>query len=369
MRPEPQPPSLALTPALAPLPVPPVAMPVAPTGATPVADAHGPPSVVGRFAPSPSGPLHRGSIVAALGSWLDARAGHGQWLLRIEDIDPPRERPGAAATIASQLTALGLAWDGPVLYQSRRHPAYARALDQLAAAGLLYGCRCTRREAAFWPRSPASGEAIYPGTCREAGLLDPRDWASAASRRLALRWRLPDEPVRFVDRRLGPQDQHPARDAGDPVLRRADGLWAYQLAVVVDDADSAITDVVRGLDLLPGTGRQILLQQALGLPTPRYLHLPLLLDASGRKLSKHEGAAAAGLANPLATLIDAARLLALTDHDGTGLGAALGPAPEEGPGERPANRPANRPGAAPEDGLEDWLAAAVSAWGRRYRRL
>lgn len=320
------------------------------------------PPVIGRFAPSPSGPLHPGSIVAALGSWLDARAGLGRWLLRIEDIDPPRERPGAAAMIARQLAALGLAWDGPVLLQSRRDPAYARALDQLADAGLLYACRCTRRDAARWPRSPASGEAIYPGTCRELGLLDPRDWALAPTRRLAIRWRLPDEAVGFVDRRLGPQHQHPLREAGDPVLRRADGLWGYQLAVVVDDADSAVSDVVRGLDLLTSTGRQILLQRALELATPRYLHLPLLLDASGRKLSKHQGAAAAGLDDPLATLVEAGRVLALSGS----VAGAGGPADavKGGGGGGQAEANTQRPDAA----LEEWLARAVATWRQRYPR-
>ena len=270
-----------------------------------------PAPVIGRFAPSPSGPLHRGSIVAALGSWLDARAADGRWLLRIEDIDPPRERAGAADLIQRQLQGLGLAWDGPVQYQSGRSAAYAAALDRLAAAGLLYGCRCTRRDAAHWPRSPASGEAIYPGSCRDLDLLGPGGWATAAERRLAVRWRLPGQAVEFIDRRLGPQRQCPLQDAGDPVLRRADGLWAYQLAVVVDDADSAISDVVRGTDLLPGTGRQILLQQALGLPRPRYLHLPLVMGANGRTRSKHEVATAAGLSDPLATLVQAGESLGL----------------------------------------------------------
>ena len=320
---------------------------------------------VGRFAPSPSGPLHRGSIVAALGSWLDARAAAGHWLLRIEDLDPPRERPGAAAMIARQLTALGLAWDGPILYQSRRDAAYAAALDRLAASGLIYACRCTRREAAHWPRSPATGEPIYPGTCRRLGLIEPRDWAAAAPRRLAIRWQLPDRPVSFVDRRLGLQTQQPATTAGDPVLRRADGLWAYQLAVVVDDGDSGITDVVRGEDLLAGTGRQILLQQALALPTPRYLHLPLVMAAEGRKLSKHEGAAAAGLSGPLATLAEAADVLGLdrsAPADDGRAGARIGE-PGAGPAHtghvESARCPAHSTHAA-------WLAAAVAQWRGRY---
>lgn len=321
--------------------------------------ASGASAVTGRFAPSPSGPLHRGSVVAALGSWLDARAASGRWLLRIEDIDPPRERAGAAALIAAQLQALGLAWDGPILHQSRRDAAYADALDRLAAAGLLYGCRCTRRDAVRWPRSPQSGEAIYPGSCRERALIDPRDWRDAAARRLAIRWRLPAIAVRFDDRRLGPQTQHPASDAGDPVLRRVDGLWGYQLAVVVDDADSTITDVVRGVDLLASTGRQILLQRALSLPQPRYLHLPLVLDTNGRKLSKHEGATAVGLDDPLAALGEAAAALALDASPPVTMAMSAGAEAGAVTTERRADGDGAR---------EAWLAWAVGAWQRRYRR-
>jgi glutamyl-Q tRNA(Asp) synthetase len=273
---------------------------------------------VGRFAPSPSGPLHLGSIVAALGSWLDARAAGGRWLLRIEDLDPPRERVGAADRILAQLQALGLQSDDAVARQSNHGARYAEALRRLAAARLVYGCRCTRRDATRWPRAPDSDETVYPGTCRDAGLAVsiPAAGADASgstprSGRLAIRWRLPDSIVRFDDRLLGRQDQHPSRDAGDPVLRRADGLWAYQLAVVVDDGDSGVTDVVRGRDLLASTGRQILLQQALGLPTPRYLHLPLVTDPNGRKLSKHEGDEPVGIGDPVATLDAAAGWLGI----------------------------------------------------------
>ena len=244
--------------------------------------------MIGRFAPSPSGPLHRGSVVAALGSWLDARSHGGPWLLRIEDIDPPRERVGAADIIQRQLRALGLDWDGPVLFQSQRDPAYAAALDRLAAADLLYGCRCTRRDAAQWPRSPASGEANYPGTCRGLGLLDPGGWRAAGERHLAIRWRLPDETVDFVDRSLGPQRQRPVSDGGDPILRRADGLWAYQLAVVVDDAAQGVNNVVRGVDLLCSTPQQIYLQNLLSLPHPIYGHIPLLVAERDRRLSKRD---------------------------------------------------------------------------------
>jgi glutamyl-Q tRNA(Asp) synthetase len=295
----------------------------------------------GRFAPSPSGPLHPGSIVAALGSWLDARAADGRWLLRIEDLDPPRERAGAAATIRSQLQALGLVWDAEVPPQSTRGDRYAAALERLDRDHRLYGCRCTRRDARAWRRAPGSDEPVYPGTCRELGLPPSGDG------RVAIRWRLPAERVGFHDRWLGSQVQHPLPDAGDPVLRRADGYWAYQLAVVVDDGDDGVTDVVRGRDLLSSTGRQILLQQALGLPRPRYLHLPLVVDDTGRKLSKHEGAEPAGIDDPGATLAAAAGHLGLEtgltggtpsrwlDHAIDAWRRRLGTMPGDGGGIRP----------------------------------
>lgn len=262
------------------------------------------PRHTGRFAPSPSGPLHAGSIVAALGSWLDARAAGGRWLLRIEDLDPPRERAGAAATIRAQLQALGLDWDAEVPPQSTRGDRYEATLARLDRDHRLYGCRCTRRDARAWRRAPGTEEPVYPGTCRGLGLPASADGA-------AVRWRLPDEHVRFLDRWLGPQVQYPLHEAGDPVLRRADGFWAYQLAVVVDDGDDGVTDVVRGRDLLSNTGRQVLLQQALGLSRPRYLHLPLVVDDRGRKLSKHAGAEPAGIDDPETTLVAAARHLGL----------------------------------------------------------
>ena len=239
---------------------------------------------VGRFAPSPTGPLHFGSLVAALASWLDARAAGGTWQLRMEDLDRRRERPGAAATIVRQLEAAGLEWDGPVSYQSARTAFYDRALEPLQRAGLTYACGCTRREMADSALA-IDGSRIYPGTCRDGIAL-------GRSAR-ALRLRTPEKPICFTDRLQGVIVQSVAREVGDFVLRRADGAYAYQLAVVVDDADQGITDVVRGADLLDSTPRQILLQQRLGLPTPRYLHLPVAVNAAGEKLSKQTGAATA----------------------------------------------------------------------------
>ncbi|MBL8472079.1 MAG: tRNA glutamyl-Q(34) synthetase GluQRS [Rhodocyclaceae bacterium] len=235
------------------------------------------PTYCGRFAPSPSGPLHFGSLVAALGSWLAARAAGGKWLLRMEDIDTPRNAPGAADTILRQLECFGLAWDGPVLWQSRRREAYAAALAALQAAGRVFGCACTRREIAD-SQLGADGAPRYPGTCR-AGL---------SAGRLPRAWRFRVEPgaVCFDDRLQGRQCQDVAADVGDFVLLRADGIYAYQLACVVDDAASGVTEVVRGADLLDSTPRQILLAAALGHAAPAYLHLPVAVDASGAKLSK-----------------------------------------------------------------------------------
>lgn len=253
------------------------------------------PSYVGRFAPSPSGPLHLGSVVAALASWLDARAHGGRWLVRIEDVDAPRTVPGADHVILGQLAALGLTSDGPVLYQSARHAVYEAALARLTALGLIYPCACTRREIAdSAPPHPASGERPYPGTCR-AGLPPgrmPRAW----------RVRMPEGERCFEDRWLGRQCQDVAREVGDIVLRRADGQWAYQLAVVIDDAQQGVTDIVRGADLLSSTARQRALGEMLGLPLPRVMHVPLMVDAQGRKLSKQNGAPAVDTQTPLATL-------------------------------------------------------------------
>ncbi|AZS77008.1 tRNA glutamyl-Q(34) synthetase GluQRS [Achromobacter spanius] len=262
---------------------------------------------VGRFAPSPSGPLHAGSLVAALASWLDARAHGGRWLLRMEDVDMPRTVPGAADAIMAQLNALGLHWDGDVMWQSQRNAAYQSAFDTLAARGLIYGCGCTRREIADsalrGQTAPgADGERPYPGTCRHG--LPPGRQARA------WRLRVPDGIERFEDRWLGPQEQDVATAVGDFALRRADGLWAYQLAVVVDDAEQGVTDVVRGADLLSSTARQRVLGRLLGLPPLRYLHVPLILDTvSGLKLSKQNGAAAIDTGTPMAALADAWRAL------------------------------------------------------------
>jgi len=255
---------------------------------------------VGRFAPSPSGPLHAGSLATALASWLDARAQRGRWLLRIEDVDTPRTVPGAADVIMGQLQALGLVWDGEIVWQSRRNDAYQAAFDALAAQGLIYGCGCTRREIADsalrGQTAPgADGERPYPGTCRH-GLPAGREAR-------AWRLRVPEGVERFEDRWLGPQEQDVAQAVGDFALRRADGLWAYQLAVVVDDAAQGVTDVVRGADLLSSTARQRVLGRLLGLPPLRYLHVPLILDpASGLKLSKQNGAPAIDTRAPLPAL-------------------------------------------------------------------
>lgn len=271
---------------------------------------------VGRFAPSPTGPLHAGSMVAALASWLDARAHGGRWLVRIEDVDTPRCIPGADLEILRQLAACGLHPDAPPVWQSRRGDLYARALDMLHAAGLAYGCRCTRREialalaAAGHDRS-RHGELVYPGTCRPGG-AQPVLWAEArAVRLLTVQPDGADVCIDWTDDRLGPQHQNVTREVGDFVLRRADGLWAYQLAVVVDDAAQGITHVVRGEDLADNTPRQHWLQRCLGLPTPRYRHTPLVLDAHGEKLSKQTGAAAIDPARPLAVLRAAAQALDL----------------------------------------------------------
>jgi glutamyl-Q tRNA(Asp) synthetase len=251
-------------------------------------------SYTGRFAPSPSGPLHLGSLVAALGSWLDARAAGGRWLLRIEDLDTPRNAPGAEAAILECLTAHGLHWDGTVLHQRERLRLYIAALEQLRTAGRCYPCACSRREV-----DEAGG--LYPGTCR-LGLPAGRSGRA---------WRLhcPPGAVGFVDRVLGEQREVVAETAGDFILKRADGIYAYQLAVVVDDADQGVSDVVRGADLLPSTARQRVLQDLLGFPTPGYLHLPLVRLADGRKLSKQNHAPALRNRDASANLLAALELL------------------------------------------------------------
>jgi len=261
----------------------------------------------GRFAPSPSGPLHAGSLVAALASWLDARAHAGEWLLRIEDVDRPRTVPGADEEILRQLAACSLVPDQPPSWQSRREPLYQAALDRLVRQGSAYPCACSRKDIALALRAQGRersrhGELVYPGTCR-AGLpgRPARAW----------RFRVAEGVLPWTDRRLGVHLQDVAQEVGDFVLKRADGLFAYQLAVVVDDADQGITHVVRGEDLVDNTPRQILLQRALGVATPLYLHAPLVLRANGEKLSKQNGAAAVDVSQPAAALAAAARVLGI----------------------------------------------------------
>lgn len=305
----------------------------------------------GRFAPSPTGPLHAGSLVAALASWLDARAHQGRWLVRIEDIDTPRCVPGAAALILQQLAACGLVPDAPPLYQSQRSTQYQAALDQLIASDLAYPCACTRQDiereiAARGQPRPRHGELVYPGTCRGglqgrlarawrffAGSIE-QNWPPAPMRRAqAAPDSIANQPLHWQDRRLGPQQQNVGEAVGDFVLKRADGLWAYQLAVVVDDGAQGITDVVRGEDLADNTARQILLQRALGLPLPRYLHTPLVLGVNGEKLSKQNGATPLDTSRPLQVLDEAGQVLGL-----------------------PAGIPAQTPA--------DWLQQAVALWSR-----
>jgi glutamyl-Q tRNA(Asp) synthetase len=264
----------------------------------------------GRFAPSPTGLLHAGSLVAALASWLDARTHGGQWLVRIEDVDTPRCLPGADQAILQQLAACGLVPDGPVLWQSQRGDAYAAALQNLVNQGWAYPCGCSRKEIESAQAVARHSAAVYPGTCREGLKGKP-----------ARAWRLNVQAVQTAlglpaithwrDRRLGPQQQNVCAEVGDFVLRRADGLWAYQLAVVVDDAAQGVSHVVRGQDLADNTARQIVLQRALGLPTPQYLHTPLVLGADGEKLSKQNGALALDLTDPLKALGQAAQVLGL----------------------------------------------------------
>jgi glutamyl-Q tRNA(Asp) synthetase len=276
------------------------------------------PNYRGRFAPSPTGPLHFGSLVAAVGSYLDARAQGGEWLLRMEDVDTPRNVPGAAEHILATLEAFGFEWDGPVLWQSQRLAAYAEALAQLQAAGLAYGCACSRKEIAdsasqemIQAASQATtratiqpaidGGLIYPGTCRH-GLPAGR---SARAWRL----RVNDEAIAFTDRLQGWAVQCLARDVGDFVLHRADGLFAYQLAVTVDDDFQGISDIVRGADLLASTPRQIWLQRCLGFAEPRYAHLPVATNAAGEKLSKQTLAPALDATKAAYSLVRALQFL------------------------------------------------------------
>ena len=295
----------------------------------------------GRFAPSPTGRLHAGSLVGALASYLDARAHGGVWLVRIEDIDAPRTVPGADRAILDTLARFGMESDEAPLWQSTRTARYEAAFEGLERAGLLYPCGCTRKEIAD---SLASAHArhttlAYPGTCRQ-GL----------NGKVARAWRLrlpdgPDAVVTFEDRWQGRQTQDLALEVGDFVLKRADGQWAYQLAVVVDDAEQGITHVVRGADLLDSTARQIYLQRCLGVPTPSYLHVPVVVDAQGEKLSKQTGAQELDLDAPLPALVAAAR------H----LGLEL----EHAPGGRESAAP-------PYRSLDAFYADAVAAWAKRF---
>lgn len=286
----------------------------------------------GRFAPSPTGPLHEGSLVAAMASYLDARAHHGRWLLRIEDIDEPRTVAGAAENICDALAVLGLHPDDKVIWQSQRKLRYEAAFVQLGDH--VYPCGCSRREIADSRTGVASdGAAIYPGTCRHGLAADKSTRA----------WRLRVPPptsvagvISFEDRWLGPITENLSESTGDFVLKRADGFWAYQLAVVVDDADQGVTDVVRGADLLRSTARQIFLQRLLQLPTPRYMHVPVVNNAAGEKLSKQSGATPLNLNKPLDTLMPAANRLGLV---------------------LPATATA---------GIASFWEAAISAWARRF---
>ena len=270
---------------------------------------------IGRFAPSPTGPLHAGSLVAALASWLDARAHDGQWLVRIEDIDTPRCVKGADQGILEQLSACGLVADSEPKWQSQRTHLYENALSHLINKGWVYPCGCSRKEIEDVYVSQGQdiarhSAAIYPGTCRDGLNGKPaRAWrlnVQAVMEALHL-----PQTLQWHDRRMGHQQQDVAREVGDFVLKRADGLWAYQLAVVVDDADQGITHVVRGEDLHDNTARQILLQKALGLPTPIYMHTPLVMGENGEKLSKQNGALALDLQDPLTVLNCAAEVLRL----------------------------------------------------------
>jgi glutamyl-Q tRNA(Asp) synthetase len=314
-------------------------------------------SYVGRFAPSPTGLLHAGSLVAALASWLDARAHHGQWLVRIENVDTPRCVPDADTGILAQLAALGMTPDAPPTWQSRRGERYDAVLAQLKRSGWAYPCTCSRSDiAAALTRAGvphvAHGERVYPGTCRPPAFASIGVELDMPFKRTPA-WRLraraaagEDVVVDWHDRLLGEQRQDVAQTVGDIVLKRADGLWAYQLAVVVDDAAQHVTDVVRGEDLADNTARQIHLQRVLGLPTPRYLHTPLVFADDGQKLSKQTGARPLSLrsdVDAVAALRRAARVLGLPQalHDSSDLC------------ETPSR----------------WLARAVPAWADRLAAL
>lgn len=234
----------------------------------------------GRFAPSPTGLLHIGSLLTAVASYADARSNGGKWLVRMEDLDPPREMPGAANHILHTLEAFGFEWDGEVAYQSRRYALYEETLCRLQTAGLVYPCHCSRKDWQTGARRGADG-FVYNGRCR-----NPQQRPAPQGKQPAWRIRVPDRVIGFSDGIVGGYAQNLAGDIGDFVLLRADGYWAYQLAVVADDAEQGVTHIVRGQDLLVSTPRQIYLQQCLGVPTPQYAHLPLLTNAQGQKWSK-----------------------------------------------------------------------------------
>jgi glutamyl-Q tRNA(Asp) synthetase len=294
---------------------------------------------IGRFAPSPTGPLHAGSLTAALASWLDARAHGGQWLLRIEDVDTPRCVPGADRLIIEQLARCGLVPDAPPLWQSQRGAHYAQALERLQQAGWAYPCACACKQidealAAQGRAHERHIERAYPGTCRHGLKGRPaRAWRLLST---ADRAATQDLQIEWTDRRLGAQQQALSREVGDFVLKRADGLWAYQLAVVVDDGEQGVTHIVRGEDLADNTARQLRLQALLGLPAPRYLHTPLVRDARGEKLSKQHGA-------PALDLGDALRILRAL-HEA---GAVLGLQPQA-------------------DDAQGFLARAIEQWRARW---
>jgi glutamyl-Q tRNA(Asp) synthetase len=285
----------------------------------------------GRFAPSPTGPLHAGSLVSALASFLDARAHGGSWIVRIEDVDAPRTVPGAADEILATLAHFGMHSDEAPVWQSARGDAYQAAFERLQTAGFIYPCGCTRREIAdsLIHAHARHATLAYPGTCRDGLHGKPaRAW----------RLRVPDGDaavITFVDRWQGPQTQNLATEVGDFALKRADGLWAYQLAVVVDDADAGITHIVRGADLLDSTARQIYLQQCLGVATPAYLHVDVVNNDVGEKLSKQTGAAPLDRHAPLEALVEAARHLDIHVSAGS---------------------------------LDTFYSAATAEWGKRFAR-
>ncbi|MFN3162133.1 MAG: tRNA glutamyl-Q(34) synthetase GluQRS [Pseudohongiellaceae bacterium] len=251
-------------------------------------------SYVGRFAPSPTGPLHMGSLIAALASYLDARSQKGRWLLRMEDLDPPREPAGAADTILRQLDELHLHWDGEVLYQSQRHAAYREALARLSSAGHTFACTCTRKRL-------RSLDSVYDGHCRTRTDL--------GEKKHAVRLRVTPGSLAFTDRIQGQFQQQLDTEVGDFVVRRKDGLFAYQLAVVVDDAFQHVTDIVRGYDLLDSTPRQLYLQGLLGYPRPHYAHIPVIVNSRGEKLSKQRFAEPINVENGARLLLEALRFL------------------------------------------------------------